>query len=149
MNIEDFKGQKFWAIQFNEEFCWEIEENGFVVIVGEEHFQAFRARVAERLREERFHFLPRGKFTELEDENSTNLHIGYAREYLEKVVGKAREISFEEFLALNRALGICGQVGNRHLHHHQTNEYTSEDGPKYDYFAWGYPLFYSTIMDYE
>lgn len=147
MNIQAFKGQKFWVVQFGEEFCWEVHEDGFVVIAGEDHFQAFRARVAERLREERFHFWPRGKFSELENESSTNLHIGYAREYLEKIVGKAREISFEEFLALNRALGACGEDNNRHLHHHRTNEYSREGGPKHDYFAWGYHLFYSTIMD--
>ncbi len=148
MNIDQFKNERFFLLQFNEEFCWEVEENGFVVIIGEEHYEAFKQKVEARRQQPGFHFWPRGKFSELENTESTALHQGYAKEFLETAVERTLEISFAEFGVLNRTLGSDRKTEGRSLFHQQTNQYDSDKSkPRYDYVSWGYGLFYTTLMD--
>lgn len=148
MDIRQYKDERFFLVPFNEEFCWEIEEDGFVIIIGEAHYQAFIERVESKKQDNDFRFLPRGKFTELENIDAINLNRGYAQDFLETIVDKTREISFADFEVLNRTLGTKWKHEDISLFHQQTDEYnTDSPKPKYDYVSWGYGLFYSTLMD--
>lgn len=148
MDINSLSGERLFLVQFEEEFCWEVEENGFVIIVGADHFEAFKEKVASRQEEEDFYFPVRCKLNEMESQSSRTLHQEYAQEYLKKVIGKTREISFVEFKALNNALGRIN-VGEQEptLFYAKTNEYSPGSKIKLPYFSWGYDIFYSTIMD--